>query len=160
MAGRLSLKRLGGLISLGIATGFTGQAAAQDNTLGVSSNTLGNVTSTGGVSSTQANPSQQFVTTNDSAITLTGPCDGTAHILAVTNRVPTTIESPRNVGDCSFELQCRQGGSPTSPGALVGFRVTFPQLARAHSFSCGANADSIRIAPQVMGGTAAIEYVP
>src|SRR5205823_14865058 len=114
----------------------------------------------GNVTPTLPRGSEQSVTTDGYTITLHVPCVGAAtHILAVTNRVPTTIESPKNVGDCDFELQCRRGGSPSSPGVLVAFRVTFPRGTAAHSFSCGANADSIRIAPQ-RTGTAALEYVP
>jgi hypothetical protein len=140
----LRLKQLYGLTLLAITIGFAAQAA-EDETLGK-------------ITSDRSSPSsEQFFTgPSDNTITLSASCGGPDHLIAVTNKVPTTIKSPNNVGDCSFDLQCRRGGSPRN---AVGFSVTFPPRTAAHSFSCGTDAVGIYLIGQG-AGTAAIEYVP
>jgi hypothetical protein len=85
-------------------------------------------------------PSEQYVTTGAGTVTLVFSC-AENHLLAVTNRVPTTIKSPFNAGDCTFILECGRGISFNA--GFVGLRAQFPAGTAAHSFSCGADARSI-----------------
>jgi hypothetical protein len=138
------LKQLCGLALLAITIGFAAQAAEDE--------TLGKVTS--GRSSPSS--AEFFSGPSDNTITLFTSCGGADHLIAVTNKVSTTIKSPNNVGDCSFDLQCRKNAGARSS---VGFSVTFPPRTAAHSFSCGTDAVGIYLIGQG-AGTAGIEYVP
>ncbi len=73
------------------------------------------------------------------ANSVTGSC-GQVHQVAVTNGVPTTISSPRNTGVCTLTLGCLSAAD-----TVVGAEMTIAPGTEKQSFSCGANAQSIRM---------------
>jgi hypothetical protein len=73
---------------------------------------------------------------------LTGACDGTITVIAVTNMVPTTIRNPRNTGDCTIVLECLN-----AMGMAFGMSVAIQKGGGLQSFSCPATAVNITAMP-------------